>query len=230
MTATLLVDALGYAASAAVLATFCMSTMIPLRILALVSNALFVAYGFIDHVYPVFVLHALLIPVNALRLMQFQRTVQSKVRNALDGRAPVFLRKDNTIREAAVVLNDSNIGAACVLDDSRLIGILSERDILQKVVNFGRHTDTMRVAEAMTRNPRTVHADTSLVDAIAIMNEGHFRHLPVVGDDGRVISMLSIRDIPSEHQIMYHQLKVAHDSPKSGTRIMASFRYLFARA
>ena len=66
----------GYAASAAVLATFCMSTMIPLRILALGSNVLFMAYGYVDHLYPVFILHAILFPVNALRLVQFQRLVR----------------------------------------------------------------------------------------------------------------------------------------------------------
>ena len=71
-----LVDVLGYAASAAVLATFCMSTMIPLRILALGSNVLFMAYGYVDHLYPVFTLHAILLPVNALRLMQFQRLMR----------------------------------------------------------------------------------------------------------------------------------------------------------
>ena len=71
-----LVDILGYAASAAVLATFCMSTMIPLRILALGSNVLFMAYGYVDHLYPVFTLHAILLPVNALRLMQFLRLMR----------------------------------------------------------------------------------------------------------------------------------------------------------
>ena len=76
-----LVDVLGYAASAAVLATFCMSTMIPLRILALGSNVLFMAYGYVDHLYPVFILHVILFPVNALRLIQFQRLV-SDMRDA----------------------------------------------------------------------------------------------------------------------------------------------------
>lgn len=76
-----LVDVLGYAASAAVLATFCMSTMIPLRILALISNVLFMTYGYVDHLYPVFMLHAILLPVNALRLIQFQRLVRD-MRNA----------------------------------------------------------------------------------------------------------------------------------------------------
>ncbi len=70
------VDLLGYAASAAVLATFCMSTMISLRGMALASNVLFIAYGYADHLYPVLLLHTLLFPVNAFRLIQFYRLVQ----------------------------------------------------------------------------------------------------------------------------------------------------------
>lgn len=70
------INLLGYAASAAVLATFCMRTMLPLRMLALCSNVLFMAYGFADHLYPVFLLHAILFPVNALRLIQIQRLVR----------------------------------------------------------------------------------------------------------------------------------------------------------
>ena len=69
------VNALGYGASLAVLATFCMSTMIPLRIVALVSNVLFCSYGYLDHLYPVLFLHAALFPVNLWRLTQFQRLV-----------------------------------------------------------------------------------------------------------------------------------------------------------
>ena len=67
---------LGYAASATVLATFCMSTMIPLRVVALASNLLFMSYGYFDALYPVFILHAILFPVNALRLVQFYRLVR----------------------------------------------------------------------------------------------------------------------------------------------------------
>jgi CRP/FNR family cyclic AMP-dependent transcriptional regulator len=70
------VDVLGYAASATVLATFSMSTMIPLRILALGSNVLFFSYGYFDQLYPVLILHAILFPVNLLRLVQFQRLVR----------------------------------------------------------------------------------------------------------------------------------------------------------
>ena len=64
------VDVLGYAASATVLATFCTGTLIPLRILALVSNVLFCFYGYFDHLYPVLTLHIMLFPINLLRLAQ----------------------------------------------------------------------------------------------------------------------------------------------------------------
>jgi len=70
------VEILGYAASAAVFATFCMRGMIPLRSVALGSNVLFVAYGAVNHIYPVLVLHTVLIPINAIRLLQMQRLVR----------------------------------------------------------------------------------------------------------------------------------------------------------
>jgi hypothetical protein len=62
-------DWLGYAASLAVLATFLMRTMRPLRLVAILSNILFVAYGYIDHIQPVFLLHLALLPINTWRLV-----------------------------------------------------------------------------------------------------------------------------------------------------------------
>jgi CRP-like cAMP-binding protein len=64
------IDFLGYAASASVLITFCMSTMVPLRIVALCSNVLFASYGAFAHIYPVLALHVILLPVNSVRLYQ----------------------------------------------------------------------------------------------------------------------------------------------------------------
>jgi uncharacterized membrane protein len=64
------INLLGYAASASVLATFCMSSMVPLRAVAICSNVLFAAFGALAHIYPVLVLHVILLPVNIARLMQ----------------------------------------------------------------------------------------------------------------------------------------------------------------
>jgi hypothetical protein len=64
------IDFVGFGASAMVLATFCMTRMLPLRLLAIMSNILFSAYGYLDNLYPVLLLHLVLLPVNCLRLCQ----------------------------------------------------------------------------------------------------------------------------------------------------------------
>jgi CRP/FNR family cyclic AMP-dependent transcriptional regulator len=69
------IDMVGWAASAAVLATFCMNTMMPLRVLAIISNVLFCAFGAVAHIFPVLILHAILLPVNVVRLVQIRRLV-----------------------------------------------------------------------------------------------------------------------------------------------------------
>ena len=70
------IDLLGYAASATVLATFCMQTMMPLRLTAILSNILFASFGLWAHIYPVMILHLILFPVNAFRLIQVRRVVR----------------------------------------------------------------------------------------------------------------------------------------------------------
>ena len=79
------IDILGYAASASVLATFCTSTMVPLRVIAICSNVLFATFGALAHIYPVLVLHLILLPVNIARLIQILRLIQSiSATHALD--------------------------------------------------------------------------------------------------------------------------------------------------
>ncbi len=80
------VDVLGYAASACVLATFCMKGMMPLRVVAICSNVLFAMFGALAHVYPVLLLHIVLLPVNVGRLIQ----VVAPVRD-LSGITPALL-------------------------------------------------------------------------------------------------------------------------------------------
>ena len=70
------VEAAGYFASALVFATFCMKTMIPLRLAAVASNVAFIVYGFAGHIYPVFILHAVLLPMNVWRTIEMLRLVK----------------------------------------------------------------------------------------------------------------------------------------------------------
>ena len=67
------IDIVGYLAAVTVLMTFCMNTFVPLRGIAIVSNLLFITYGIAGHLYPVFVLHAVLLPINVVKILQLQQ-------------------------------------------------------------------------------------------------------------------------------------------------------------
>ena len=85
------VDIVGYAAAIAVLGSFCMSTIVPLRILAVLSNVLFGVYGVLAHLYPVFFLHMILLPINLFKLA---RTGLSAEARRVSG--PVLPQRERT--------------------------------------------------------------------------------------------------------------------------------------
>jgi CBS domain-containing protein len=85
-----------------------------------------------------------------------------------------------------------DVGAVLVLEDERLVGILTERDILRAVAG-GLDEETV-VADWMTRDPETMEPDEPIRQAAVLMIHGGFRHLPIVEGD-RVVGMLSIRDL-----------------------------------
>ncbi|HYC36912.1 MAG TPA: CBS domain-containing protein [Usitatibacter sp.] len=99
-----------------------------------------------------------------------------------------------SVLEAIKALAAENVGAVLVMSGDRLAGILSERDYTRKVVLKGRASDTTRVAEIMTPNVVCVSPRTTTRDCMALMTDKGIRHLPVL-DEGRVIGMVSIRDI-----------------------------------
>lgn len=99
-----------------------------------------------------------------------------------------------TVLEAARYMMEHNIGAVPVLRDGDLTGILSERDIMNRVVAVGRTPGTTAVSEVMTANPRAVSADESIEECLFIMREFGFRHLPIV--DGKELKgLVSLRDV-----------------------------------
>ena len=102
------------------------------------------------------------------------------------------IEPDAALGEAARRMASRGVGAVVVLDGDRLAGIVTERDVL-KAVAAGLREDA-RVSEWMTRHPETVESGEATDHAAALMIHGGFRHLPVV-DEGRVVGILSIRDL-----------------------------------
>jgi CBS domain-containing protein len=106
--------------------------------------------------------------------------------------AVVSVAPEDTLGEAAERMAEQAVGSAVVLDGGRLIGILTERDLLGAVA--GRvHTSEARVREWMTVDPVTAREDMSVDEAIRTMLERGFRHLPVV-ESGRTVGIVSLRE------------------------------------
>jgi CBS domain-containing protein len=100
---------------------------------------------------------------------------------------------EDTLGEAAERMTDEGVGSAVVLDGGRLIGILTERDVLRAVA--GRvHSSDARVREWMTEDPIVAGEETTAAESLETMMMHGFRHLPIV-EDGRVVGIVSIRDV-----------------------------------
>jgi len=100
----------------------------------------------------------------------------------------------STVFEAIRLMSDKGIGALVVLDEQRLVGILSERDYTRNVILKDRSSRTTRVAEIMTRKVFYVGPELTAEECMALMTERRVRHLPVIEHD-TVIGVISIGDV-----------------------------------
>ncbi len=121
------------------------------------------------------------------------------VAELLKTKAPrvVTVKPEDSVLDAIKILAVQDIGAAMVVTGERLAGIFSERDYTRKVVLQGRSSKDTRVEEIMTTNVVCVSPRSHTRECMALMSEKGIRHLPVV-EQGRVLGMVSIRDIVSD--------------------------------
>jgi len=116
------------------------------------------------------------------------------LRELIKDRRLYSVESNRSVLEAARYMMENNVGALPVLRDGVLAGILSERDIMNRVVAVGRTPGTTAVSEVMTANPRAVPADESIEECLFIMREFGFRHLPIV--EGKELrGLVSLRDV-----------------------------------
>ena len=135
------------------------------------------------------------------------------VHDVIANRSLPSVRAEDTIRAACEVLDHHDVGAVVVVKDGALVGILSERDIVRKFVLQDLDPVSTRVEAIMTSDPLTVGADQGLADAIALLEEGGFRHLPVMMD-GQPVGLLSVRDVPVEYRMLwerFREMRAGHD-------------------
>jgi len=130
------------------------------------------------------------------------------IRSIIEGQELVTASENATVAEAARLMREKQVGAVMVLEAGKLAGVFTERDALFRVVAESRDVQTTRLSEVMTRRPRTLSPDKTFSDALHIMHEGGFRHVPVV-EEGRPVGMISCRDAlgPELEDFIYELLR-----------------------
>jgi CBS domain-containing protein len=115
------------------------------------------------------------------------------VREVMEHKRLLTAPPQTTVSEAARLMADRNVGAIVVIEDGRLAGIFTERDVVFRVVARGGDPQTIRLAEVMTASPLTIGPDKTYGHALLMMHEGGFRHVPVV-EAGKLVGIVSSRN------------------------------------
>ena len=115
------------------------------------------------------------------------RTVSDIVRS----RDPATLPPSATVRDACRYMRDRRIGAVLVTEgNQRLLGIFTGRDAVHRVLAEGKSAARTKLAEVMTRDPDTMPPGRTAIEALRLMEDGRYRHVPIV-DGGRVVGIVS---------------------------------------
>ena len=111
----------------------------------------------------------------------------------LGPKPPLLVAPGDSIHSLTLKFTDRNVGAAAVLDGERLVGVITERDVIKRVVAPERSAHEVKVGDIMSSPVITVSMKTSISEAVSIMRGRHIRHLVVVDDAGNVVGMLALR-------------------------------------
>ncbi|HYG97616.1 MAG TPA: CBS domain-containing protein [Terriglobales bacterium] len=109
---------------------------------------------------------------------------------------PTVTSPDATVLEAMRQMLDNHVGAVCVLDSERRVaGIFTERDVMRELATRGFDPATTKVRDLMTTAVEMATELTTEAEALSIMLERHYRHLPIVDANAKLLGMLSIRHV-----------------------------------
>ena len=112
---------------------------------------------------------------------------------------PRTVNVDDTVRDAAVVMRDSDIGDVIVTEDGQVTGILTDRDVVVRAVAEGRDAESTSVADICTTGIQAIEPDASIDDALRMMRDADIRRLPVV-KNGRPVGIVSLGDLAVERE------------------------------
>jgi len=156
------------------------------------------------------------------------------LRELKDIKENISFNLETPISEIAAVIKEKSIGAVPIIDDqNKLIGIVSERDIVTKMVVEARDADLTTAQEIMTKEIISANLDDDLEQTIAVMKSKNIRHMPVTDSDGKLTDFFSIRDflnaeIKSNQQVsLKHKNVVKYQITASVLLVIATFAGVF---
>ncbi|PIE43759.1 MAG: hypothetical protein CSA50_03930 [Gammaproteobacteria bacterium] len=128
---------------------------------------------------------------------------------------------NNTVAEVAASMKELKMGAILLVENDELVGIFTERDLLNRVVAEGKDPASTKISDVATQNPIVVKENAHIKDCALILKDKGFRHLPVVDDDNRHVGIVSSRDF---FQYMTDELENVIDKIRiSGDKIEENF-------
>lgn len=126
--------------------------------------------------------------------MDIESTLRHRKIRHLDLAPLVCVEADNSLEEVVAAMRSQRVGCVLVLENHKLAGIFTERDLMTKVIGYPlEYSRTVR--DFMTSHPTTLHPDDSVADAIQLMDEGGYRDVPLVDEEGRLLGRLAVSNI-----------------------------------
>lgn len=113
----------------------------------------------------------------------------------------IIISPFDTVKKACEIMTCENTGAVVVVTGDHLVGLLSEKDIVRKCMGKGLDPSTTEVNAVMTTHVQTIDVKSTVSHALSVMAKGNFHHLPVIGNNFKLVGLISSDDIPDECRV-----------------------------
>ena len=149
-----------------------------------------------------------------------QRMIKQPIQ-ALDPPAAIALHRDASLADAVALMRSKGIGCVLVVEDDRLVGLLTERDLLLKVLGRVSDLDAVPLSRYMTPDPEVLHLEDPIVFALNKMSLGGFRHVPLVDQERRPVGVVSVKLIV-QYIVEFFPQEVSNLPPEPGKNVAHS--------
>ena len=132
---------------------------------------------------------------------------------------PIKITKENTVQSAAQVMKEKGVGSLLVTEKAKLVGILTEKDIVVKLTVPGYHPSDVTVNQIMTKDVITIEPGRDLYDAIVLMKNSDVRRLPVMDEDN-LMGIITLKDVlkiePALFELVQENINIREFDRKNG--------------